>query len=481
MDSFIWFLGRFHVLVLHLPLGILTLAAVLEVLVRFGRFASLRPALAPLWVAGALSAVATVVLGYLHASEDAFQGLAAVEAHRRAGVWLSVAACVGAALRTGLPGLHERIWFLPVAAVVALMVVTGHLGGNLTHGDQYLVQYAPGPLRALAGLPAVATVRPRPADLASADIFLDIVQPALERRCASCHNDSKRSGGLSVVSHARLMEGGKNGPVITPGDPAGSDLFHRVNLDPSSEEFMPKEGKTPLNGDEVAALGWWIGQGAPATGAVGPMEPPAAVASAINSMLGLAGAAGAVAAGAGPGVEGPLPEVAPAEEAAVAKLVAEGFIVRKVAQDSNLLDVDYASPKPLSPESLQHLARLAPNVLRLNLRDAGLTDESLKVLGTFTHLRQLRLEKNDISDAGASALAALASLTSLNLTGTKITDAGFAELARLENLQVLYVWGTPVTPGAVERVGTERKDLRVVAGLRSGDVPRPEKVVPPDA
>jgi hypothetical protein len=43
------------------------------------------------------------------------------------------------------------------------------------------------------------------------------------------------------------------------------------------------------------------------------------------------------------------------------------------------------------------------------------------------------------------------------------------------------VWGTPVTPGAVERVGTERKDLRVVAGLRSGDVPRPEKVVPPDA
>src|SRR5437764_1113779 len=56
----IWFLGRLHVLILHLPLGILTLAVALEVLVRFRRFKFLESALAPTWIAGAVSALATV-------------------------------------------------------------------------------------------------------------------------------------------------------------------------------------------------------------------------------------------------------------------------------------------------------------------------------------------------------------------------------------------------------------------------------------
>jgi len=486
MDSFVWFLGRFHVLVLHLPLGILTLAVILEVLGRFGSFASVRPALAPLWVAGALSAIVTVVLGFMHASESAFRGMPAVEAHRWAGLWLCAAACLGAVLRTGWLRIPDRLWFAPVAAVAVLMVLTGHLGGNLTHGDTYLVQYAPGPLRALAGLPATAAPRPKPADLASADIFLDVVQPALQKRCASCHNESKRSGGLSVVSYETLMHGGEAGAVVAPGDAKGSDLFHRVNLDPADEDFMPKEGKTPLNADEIVALGWWIEQGAPASGSIGSLKPSATASASIQSILGLegtvdgsdpAGAAVADAKGAGEA----LPEVAPADEAAVATAVADGFIVRKVAQDSNLLSVDYASRKPLTPESLEHLASLAPNILRLNLRAAGVTDAGVKVIATFTHLRDLRLEKNDITDEGAKALASLTSLTSLNLTGTRITDKGFSELARLGHLQAVYVWATEVTPSAVKRVATERKDLRVVAGLRAGDVPRPEKVVPPDA
>src|SRR5258708_34891560 len=84
----------------------------------------------------------------------------------------------GAALDRG----YDKLWGVPVAAIVCLMFLTGHLGGNLTHGDTYLLQYAPGPIRVLAGLPADAGPTPKPADLASADIYLDVVQPALERR-----------------------------------------------------------------------------------------------------------------------------------------------------------------------------------------------------------------------------------------------------------------------------------------------------------
>src|SRR5215471_2930785 len=98
--QFIWFLGRFHVLVVHLPLGILTLAVALEILVRFRPFKSLENAAAPLWIAGAVSALAAVALGFMHATEESFQDMDAVDDHRWAGVALAAAACLTALLRT---------------------------------------------------------------------------------------------------------------------------------------------------------------------------------------------------------------------------------------------------------------------------------------------------------------------------------------------------------------------------------------------
>src|SRR6516225_12245196 len=96
----VWFLGRFHVLILHLPLGILTLAVALEILIRFRPFKFLESAVAPAWIAGAISALATVALGIMHATEDSYEDMDAVEAHRWAGVALAAVACLVAILRT---------------------------------------------------------------------------------------------------------------------------------------------------------------------------------------------------------------------------------------------------------------------------------------------------------------------------------------------------------------------------------------------
>jgi len=481
MEQLIWFLGRFHVLVLHLPLGILTLAATFEILARFRTFRSLEKGLAPLWMAGALTAIATVVLGYMHASEDSFRHMPAVEAHRWAGVALCVVACLIAVLRTGPWQINRKIQVASVALVVLLMILTGHFGGNLTHGDTYLLQYAPGPVRMLAGLPANAGPRPKPKDLASADIYLDVVQPALEQRCSSCHNSSKRSGGFSVASYEALMKGGSNGPVIRAGEPAASDLFRRVSLAPSAKDFMPKDGKTPLNENEVTAIGWWIEHGAPASATVGSLQPTAQTASAVQAIIGGQGAAEngkvVIAGSANAG----LPTVEPADENLVASVVAAGFVVRSIYQGSNLLDVDYTSRTPVTPEIMTALARLAPNILRLNLRRAGITDADMKTIATFRNLRQLRLEQNEITDVGARDIATLTHLTNLNLTNTRITDEGLEAVARLPDLKALYVWGTPVTRAAVEKVQAGKKALRVEVGLSAADVPPAGKVVPPDA
>lgn len=512
--QFIWFLGRFHVLVLHLPLGILTLAVALEILTRFKPFQFLKVALAPTWIAGALTAIATVALGYMHASEDSFQDMPAVEAHRLAGVTLCVVTCIIALLRTrmlpaptwpkwaGPEGLfaplyravqpafapgskldrgYDKLWALPVVLIVCLMFVTGHLGGNLTHGDTYLIQYAPGPVRVLAGLPANAGPRPKPKDLASADLFLDVVQPALEQRCSGCHNNSKKSGGFSVATYDTIMKGGTKGPVIVAGNPSGSDLFHRVNLTPDSSDFMPKDGKTPLNKNEIAAVGAWIQAGAPKSATVGSLKLAAADSNAIQAVIGAQGAGASdetVAFTPLPG-EGPLPTVAEADKGAIAKVVGEGFIVRKVAKNSNLVDVDYTSPKPVTPEVMADLAKLGPNILRLNLRHAGITDAEVKTIASFANLRQLRLEENAVTDAGAKDIATLKEVTYLNLTNTKVTDTGFDQVAALPKLHRFYVWGTTITPTAVDKVKAERKDMILYAGLTPKDVPVETKVMQP--
>src|SRR5215470_15130617 len=514
--QFVWFLGRFHVLILHLPLGILTLAVALEILVRFRPFRFLENAVAPAWIAGAISALATVALGLMHATEDSFEDMDAVEAHGWAGVTLAAVTCLIAILRTRMtappphagegreraprwagpewvarlysavqpafaPGAaldrgYDKVWSVPVAATVFLMFLTGHLGGNLTHGDTYLLQYAPGFIRVLAGLPADAGPRPKPQDLASADIFLDVVQPALDHRCSSCHNNSKSSGGLSIASYEALMKGGSKGPVIIPGNPSASDLFHRINLSPNNSDFMPKEGKTPLNKNEIAAIAWWISQGAPNSATVGSLKPTASASSAIRAVIGLG--EWEIAA-AGPPDEEPLPEVAEADKAAVAKAAEAGFIVRKVAQGSNLVDVDYVSADPVTPGMIDDLARIGPNILRLNLRHAGVTDAEVTTIASFSNLRRLRLEENPVTDAAAMDIAGLKNLTYLNLTNTRVTDAGFDQVLTLPKLSRVYVWGTAITPAAVDKVKTSRKDVIVHAGLTAKDVPVEAKIMTP--
>jgi hypothetical protein len=307
------------------------------------------------------------------------------------------------------------------------------------------------------------------------------VQPAFDRRCLNCHNNSKKSGGLSMATYETLMKGGSKGRVITAGNPSASDLFRRVNLAPGRTDFMPKDGKTPLDKNEVAAIGWWISQGAPQSATVGSLTLTAEASAAIQAVIGGAGGASVEeedeSAAASPD-EAPLPQVAEADQAAVAKVVGEGFTVRKVAKGSNLVDVDYVSASPLTPDTINDLASFGPNILRLNLRRAGVTDSEIKTIAGFSNLRRLRLEENAITDTAAVDIAGLTNLTYLNLTNTKVTDAGLDRVSTLPKLSRLYVWGTTVTPAAVNKVNAACK-VTVYAGLTAGDVPIETRIMTP--
>jgi uncharacterized membrane protein len=283
VQQFIYFLGRFHVLVLHLPLGILMLAIGLEILARRAprtgeRRLSLEPAMPLIWGAGALSALATVALGYMHASEPGFTG-PAVNYHRWAGTALAFTATLVWAWRGDAPESFAKLWPVSLLTVLVLLFVTGHLGGALTHGPDYLTQFAPGAGRANA--------RPKVTDVARADIYLDVIGPLFARKCVSCHNEDKRRGGLSLLSYASVRKGGEAGEVIKPGDPKASELYRRVTLAPTEKDYMPENHENPPTPQELEALRWWIEIGAPGSGKVADLKPPAAVRASLRKVLGL--------------------------------------------------------------------------------------------------------------------------------------------------------------------------------------------------
>lgn len=288
MTEFIYFLGRFHVLVLHLPIGILLLAVFLEVLVRRPRFQALEPSLSIVWLTGAVCAVVTVALGYLHTTEGGFDG-PGVNWHRWSGSALTLFAFLVWAWRAESPRTYAKAWPVAALGTVALLIATGHFGGNLTHGSMFLVEYAPAPLRRLAGVPEEQLPRAPVTVVASADIYLDVVAPAFRKRCLSCHNDDKRRGELSLTNYANILKGGENGRVIVPSKPDQSELFRRISLPHDHMDFMPQDGKTPLSAQETAAIEWWISVGAPNKGTLAELKAPAKVQASVAGALGLPG------------------------------------------------------------------------------------------------------------------------------------------------------------------------------------------------
>jgi hypothetical protein len=94
------------------------------------------------------------------------------------------------------------------------------------------------------------------------------VHPLLASKCFVCHSQEKRSGGFSLATYADLLEGGRSGAAVKPGNSAASLIIQRTNG--THAPRMPL-GAPPLSPQELAMLSAWIDGGARAT----PTSAPA--------------------------------------------------------------------------------------------------------------------------------------------------------------------------------------------------------------
>ncbi len=460
VSDFVLFLGRFHPLVVHLPIGFLLFALILEVTERFTKNKALSAAVPIALLAGALSAVMACVLGYmLSLSGDYDQDM--LNGHLWFGVFTTAIAFFAWLVKTNKLPIKVLQKAKPNMALLTVMVVllsvTGHYGGNLTHGEEYLVKYAP--FRAKEEpLPELAT-------LEEATVYPYLVQPVFEAKCVSCHNASKKKGGLAMHTFDALQKGGEGGSIVLAGNLEQSELFKRISLPENHDDFMPPEGKTPLTEEEKALVQFWIesAQG-DKEATLGSVEVPEEVLQIAAGKLGFA-----AEGNGGHGTTESLPTAAPLDVAQLNELKAKGFGVRELVDGSGMLEITLEDNTITTTnvaaweKNFSMLGDLKEQILWLDLGGNALSDKMVQQIAQFTNLRKLVLDNTTITDAHVQQLVALQQLESLNMYNTGVGDNVISSLAQMPKLKKVYMWRTKITPEAISNLGPESK-LQVVTG-----------------
>lgn len=426
------FIGRFHPVLVHLPIGIL-LAACLVLLLSFKQscraFKSVIPLL--LWL-GTLSAVFSCITGYLLAGGGNYD-VKLVNLHQCMGIAVAICSALLLAVVHYVKSAVVQVAFS--AGLVVLITITGHLGGSLTHGSDYLKAALKQSGASKQAIPTIANIQ-------EAFIYKDAIQPLLQSRCYSCHGAEKQKGKLRLDLEEFILKGGENGLAVVPGKAEESELIKRVVLPITDKDHMAPKEKPQLTANEIELLKWWINNGATFDEkfkALPQMDQIKTVFAQLES--------GEVAQPAENQVS--LKEIGAADEKSIAQLSRAGVTVVPVAQNSNFLSVNFVNAVSFADSVNKMIKLVDKNLLWVKMDHKGVTDLTLVALKKAENVTRLSLNGASITDKGLANLSEIEALQSLNLVGTKITVRGLSQLAKLKRLKNLYLYQTQIKAGDV--------------------------------
>ncbi len=448
------FIGRFHPLVVHLPIGFIILAFVLEILSRINLFNinANQSVINIAWLLSGIASLAAVGCGWLLAENGGYGG-DTLFWHKWLGIGLTVLTLGYWLFRQFIANDRYRLIAFVPFMLIGLISATGHLGGNLTHGENYLFEYAPAFVKETLG---PSTKGNALANLPSPDsvvLFSDIIHPIIEEKCIQCHNNENTSGGLNLATIEGYKKGGDGGKILTPGNALKSEIFKRVTLSPKERKFMPPSGE-PLSFTQIKLLSHWLDQGASFEQKLADTQIP----NELQQLL----------------VRdynydvSPQPvynrvSIEPLADNLIAQLETAGFTVNPLANGSPWLQIKATST--FDKTQLALLENAATQITWLDLSGVSLADNDLSVIKNLPHLTRLRIQENDITDAGLMHLKDLQYLESLNIFNTQVTIDGILAVAELPSLKRIYAWKTQITEDQVAQIISKYPDLSIDLGI----------------
>jgi len=425
------FFGRFHPVFVHLPIGILLLACICILLSLKQKFANLKHAIPLMLLLGALSAIVSCVTGYLLANGGDYDGNL-VSNHQWMGISVAVLSII-------LWAIYKKVKSKGILAAIAtilvvLISITGHLGGSLTHGSDYLTA----PLKS-DGAKNGAAIPPIP-NVQEAFVYQNAIQPLLKSRCYSCHGSEKQKGKLRLDQEEYILKGGEDGHTVVKGKADESELIKRILLPLNDEDHMAPKEKPQLSTNEIALLKWWINNGADFKKKFKDLPQGDDIKPVLASLQ-----KGEDATADIKNNDIPTEEISAADDKALKKLADAGVTIVPVAQNTNYLSANFVNVQVMGKDILDLLKSIDKQLLWLKLENAKVNDQTLTAIKNCKNLSRLNLNNTQITDTGLVALKDLDQLQSLSLVGTKVTIKGIDQLKKLKNLKFLYLYQTKIT------------------------------------
>jgi len=409
-------IGKFHPLLVHLPIGFFFLALLIRVLIGLKKISVSESFFKWVLLSTFLVSLLSVGTGLLLAGSGEYDE-ATLDRHR----WLALLFC---ALLLLLLLTRNRVQDILWVVTLLVLTLAGHYGGTLTHGADFL-QVTEQEERVIT-------------DAQEAVVYEELIRPILEKKCYSCHGSDKQKGKLRLDSSEFLLKGGEDGPALEAFHPGKSLMMIRMLLPDSDEDHMPPKGKPQVTEEEKALIEWWIHNGADFRKKSRELPQEERIQQILTGLE-------------TPAVEEqerviPEKEVKPASEKDLEVLKKAGMLVNPAGLNTNYLEVNLRGISPGKAE-LKALESLKEQVIRLNAAGVQQVEELAEVTGKLENLRILHLQRTPWSDKEIAGLKGLSHLRVLNLSFTRVTDAGVKELEELKGLRRLYLYSSGVREG----------------------------------
>ncbi|MBL7873811.1 MAG: chitobiase/beta-hexosaminidase C-terminal domain-containing protein [Cyclobacteriaceae bacterium] len=412
--------GRLHPMILHLPIGFLIfLVALLFFKGQFKKKSFNRLVFICLLLIS-LSASISALLG-LFLSVQGDYGAEQLQEHKLGGVVLSFL-CYFILIGYAYVKKRKAILYVGTAVTVSALLYTGHSGSVLTHGENFV--FAP-----------MIKTSAKQISLETSSVYQISVEPILESKCFSCHNEGKSKGGLVMTSVDKFKQGGKKGAEWVAGNPDSSRMVQYIHLPLADDNHMPPDGKPQLTSAEIFVLESWIKSGADFEKLLAEYSDT----DTLKSWVIIQGI--------------PKKELEPenlydfkaVSQSVIDKLNTPYCSVFPLYQNSPALQADFFIRASFKIGTLESLMEIKDQLVVLNLSKMPLGDSDLKVISQFKKLERLNLNFTNITGSGLSDLKALTKLQSLSLSGTAVDNQNVESVLSLPELKELFIWDTKVT------------------------------------
>lgn len=439
--------GRMHPLVLHFPIVVLIMAMMLEFFRFRERFRTellYHDFTTYLWLTGAIFAAITAIMGLFLAKEPGYEGGTLIW-HK----WLGASVVFVSTLiywcRTaGWYNVKIARW--GAGTVVFALILAGHFGADLTHGDNFVLAPVWHPEKELV-----------PVDKAL--VYKDVIQPIFESKCISCHNPDKTKGGLMLIDEKSILKGGKDGKLIVPGQPAISLLLQRIHLVAEDKKHMPPAGKPQLTPDEMNLLYLWVKGNADFKKKVIDLPVKDSLRLIASTYL-------------KPAEEAEEKfDFAAADEKTIKKLNNNYRAIYPLAKESPALGVNIYNKSSYQPKVLEELSAIKKQVVTLDLDKMPVKDAELKTIAQFENLHTLNLNFSDITGATLKDLAGLKFLKMISLAGAPINADAIKQISTLKSLAKITLWDTGLTNAQLQDLQAHNKKIEFVKSFKDDGKP----------